>query len=84
MIIPTHLIHRTNLLNQSDTEKPNAKRGPKKDHPGVTSKPAPTEFKDHISKKCPDCSSTNLTVKKIQTRTITEIRITSTTINYKT
>ena len=55
------------------TVKP-AKRGAPYGHRGVTNKPKPTEYKEHIAINCSKCGSTNLQKSEIvEIRNITEI-----------
>ena len=50
-------------------KKPGAQKG----HPGVTSRPKPTQFKTHMPEMCPRCGTSDLEVTNIELKDITDI-----------
>ena len=50
-------------------KKPGAQKG----HPGVTSRPKPTQFKTHMPEMCPMCGISDLEVTNIKLKDITDI-----------
>ena len=50
-------------------KKPGAQKG----HPGVTSRPKPTQFKTHMPEMCPTCGASDLEVTNIKLKDITDI-----------
>ena len=50
-------------------KKPGAQKG----HPGVTSRPKPTQFKTHMPEMCPMCGISDLEVTDIKLKDITDI-----------
>ena len=55
-----------------DRPKSGRKQGAQKGHPGKTSKPEPTEFKEHSMRECPNCGSDSIINTGQKTRNITE------------
>lgn len=71
--------HRTATQKKMAAKKPSGpapsgrKQGAQKGHPGRTSRPKPTEYKEHELSECPGCGSRDIAASGRRIRDVTEI-----------